>query len=89
MKTFNLALATIAIVAATSTASFAASFDSNGNIPNHHSDAITSYSDSFSPSNGDSFSPSVDRIFRPSSTLSQSDADVLRLNTEKDAFHTH
>jgi hypothetical protein len=81
MKTFNLALATIAIVAATSTASFAASFDSNGNIPNHDADAIASYSDSFAPS--------LDRTVKPASTLSQSDAAVLQLNTEKDAFHTH
>ncbi len=76
MKTFNLALATIAIVAATSTVSFASSTFGGGN--GNQSSATIGLNDSMAASSY------ADQTVRPATTLSDTDALLLKLSTDKD-----
>jgi hypothetical protein len=76
MKTFNLAIATVALVAVTSTASFASPTYGGGN-GNQVNTAITQ---------NDSVGATTyaDQTVRPASTLSATDALLLKLSTDKD-----
>lgn len=77
MKTFTLALATIALVAATSTASFASTFG-GGNGNQAVNSATVSLNDSV---NAETY---ASQTVKPATTLSETDALLLRLSTDKD-----
>ncbi len=79
MKTFNLAIAALAIAAAASTSAFASSLDANGNIPNHESNIAAGATDSYN-SNSSLF---VDRSGNAMG-LTQNDATILKLRTSGD-----